>query len=273
MRAHRVIISIMTQTVFITGASSGIGAALALHYLSCGARVGLLGRNAAALSIEKFSQFASKNGDFAPQLSPLIKAEIADVCDAESMRAALRSLSEKLGVPDIVIANAGVSRGTLAGAMEDIPAFAQVMNTNVMGLVHTFTPVIDAMVARGSGTLVGIASVAGLRGTPGAAAYGASKAAAISYCESVRVELRNTGVKVVTICPGFIDTPMTQANGFPMPFMLSADEGARRIARAIAAQKAFAIVPWQMNIVGRVLRRLPIPIYDWALARAPRKPR
>jgi short-subunit dehydrogenase len=259
----------MTQTIFLTGATSGIGAALATHYLSQGANAGLLGRNTDALLRQNFEQFTSKNGSFAPQ----VFTEIADVCDAEAMRAAMQSLIEKLGVPDVVIANAGVSRGTLAGTMEDVPAFKQVFDTNVMGLVHTFTPVIDAMVARGSGTLVGIASVAGLRGTPGAAAYGASKAAAIAYCEALRVELRDTGVKVVTICPGFIDTPMTQANGFPMPFMLSAEEGARRIARAIDTQKAFAIVPWQMNIAGRILRALPIAIYDRILARAPRKPR
>jgi short-subunit dehydrogenase len=259
----------MTQTIFLTGATSGIGAALAAHYLSLGANAGLLGRNTDALLRQNFEQFTSKNGSFAPQ----VFTEIADVCDAEAMRAAMQSLIEKLGVPDLVIANAGVSRGTLAGAMEDVPAFKHVFDTNVMGLVHTFTPVIDAMVARGSGTLVGIASVAGLRGTPGAAAYGASKAAAIAYCEALRVELRDTGVKVVTICPGFIDTPMTQANGFPMPFMLSAEEGARRIARAIDAQKPFAIVPWQMNIAGRILRALPIALYDRILARAPRKPR
>jgi short-subunit dehydrogenase len=259
----------MTQTIFITGASSGIGAALATHYLSRGANAGLFGRNEDAFLRQNFSRFASKNGTFAPQVC----IEISDVCDAKSMRASMQSLIEKLGVPDIVIGNAGVSRGTLAGAMEDVSAFKHVFDTNVMGLVHTFTPVIDAMVTRGSGTLVGIASVAGLRGTPGAAAYGASKAAAIAYCEALRVELRDTGVKVVTICPGFIDTPMTQANGFPMPFMLSAEEGARRIARAIDAQKAFAIVPWQMNIAGRMLRALPIPLYDRILARAPRKPR
>jgi short-subunit dehydrogenase len=271
----------MTQTIFITGASSGIGAALAAHYHTCGADLGLLGRNGEALARVKLQCGAAridvKNSETAPQVwsgaAQKIETQSVDVCDAEAMRAAMQAFIEKLGVPDVVIANAGVSRGTLAGAMGDVPAFKQVMDTNVMGLVHTFTPVIDAMVARGSGTLVGIASVAGLRGTPGAAAYGASKAAAIAYCEALRVELRDTGVKVVTICPGFIDTPMTQANGFPMPFMLSAEEGARRIARAIDAQKAFAIVPWQMNIAGRMLRALPIAIYDRISARAPRKPR
>ncbi len=263
----------MNQTIFITGASSGIGTALAAHYSSQGANVGLLGRNAQALEAAKSERYSSKSADFAPQVLTKIEAQCADVCDALSMQGAMQALIERLGVPDVVIANAGVSRGTLAGAMEDVPAFAEVFNTNVMGLVHTFTPVIDAMVARGSGTLVGIASVAGLRGIPGSAAYSASKAAAISYCEALRVELRGTGVKVLTICPGYIDTPMTQVNTFPMPFLLSAKDGAQRIARAIAAEKAFTVVPWQMGIVGRILRRLPISVYDRILSRLPRKPR
>jgi short-subunit dehydrogenase len=267
------IISSMTQTIFITGASSGIGAALAAHYISRGANVGLLGRNGEALEQLKLRKISLKNTQTAPQVIPKIETAVADVCDAQAMQLAIEALIEKLGVPDVVIANAGVSSGTLAGAASDVPIFRRVMETNVLGLVHTFTPVVDAMVARGSGVLVGVASVAGLRGIPGSAAYSASKAAAISYCESLRVELRASGVKVLTICPGYIDTPMTQVNTFPMPFLLSADEGARRLARAIDAEKSFAIVPWQMGMVGRVMRRLPIALYDRILARMPRKPR
>ncbi len=259
----------MNPTIFLTGASSGIGAALARHYAhTCGADLALLGRNLAALSAIQ-AQCSANHLKTAPQ----VLTYVANVANENEMRVAMTALIEKLGVPDLVIANAGVSVGTLAGAASDLPAFRQVMETNVLGMVHTFTPVIDAMVARGSGTLVGIASVAGLRGIPGSAAYSASKAAVISYCESLRVELRGTGVKVVTICPGYIDTPMTQVNTFTMPFLLSPEAGARRIARAIAAKKAFAIVPWQMGLVGRAMRQLPIAIYDRILARMPRKPR
>jgi len=121
--------------------------------------------------------------------------------------------------------------------------------------------------------LVGVSSVAGFRGLPGASAYSASKAAAISYLESLRVELRNTGVKVVTICPGYIKTPMTDSNPYSMPFILEADEAARRIAHAIKRQVMFAVIPWQMDWVGRILKLLPRWIYDRLLVNAPRKPR
>jgi short-subunit dehydrogenase len=121
--------------------------------------------------------------------------------------------------------------------------------------------------------LAGIASVAGFRGMPGAAAYGASKAAAISYLESLRVELHGTGVKVSTICPGFIRTPMTAKNPFPMPFIIDADDAVRRMARAIDAGESYAVIPWQMAIVGRLLKLLPNPVFDRLLAGRKRKPR
>jgi len=129
------------------------------------------------------------------------------------------------------------------------------------------------MRAAGQGTLVGIASVAGFRGLPGAGAYSASKAAAISYLESLRVELHGTGVSVVTICPGYIKTPMTGQNPYPMPFMLDVDVAAKRIASVIDKQKRFTVIPWQMGLVGYVLRRLPCWLYDKLFANAPRKPR
>jgi short-subunit dehydrogenase len=125
----------------------------------------------------------------------------------------------------------------------------------------------------GRGTLVGVASVAGLRGLPGAGAYAASKAAAIAYLESLRIELRASGVRVVTICPGYIATAMTADNPYPMPFLLEAGDAAARIARVAAQGRSFAIVPWQMAIVGRVMRLLPDALWDRLLARAGRKPR
>jgi short-subunit dehydrogenase len=148
-----------------------------------------------------------------------------------------------------------------------------VLDVNVTGLAATLAAFAPAMRAARSGTLCGIASVAGFRGLPGAGAYSSSKAAAISWLEALRVELRGSGVSVVTICPGYIDTPMTQVNRYRMPFLLPADEAARRIARAIAAKRRLAVIPWQMAIIGRIMRRLPSPLYDRMMARAPRKPR
>jgi short-subunit dehydrogenase len=179
----------------------------------------------------------------------------------------------RAGVPDIVIANAGVSVGTLTEHAEDLPAFARVFQVNVFGMAATFQPFVAPMRAAQHGTLAGIASVAGIRGVPGAGAYSASKAAAINYLESLRVELRGSGIRVSTICPGYIETPMTAVNRYPMPFLLKADEAARRIARAIDRGASYAVVPWQMAIVARLLRLLPNPVNDALFARAGRKPR
>jgi short-subunit dehydrogenase len=195
------------------------------------------------------------------------------VRDAGALTRAAAAFIVRFGPPDIVIANAGVSRGTLTGHAEDLAAFRAVFDTNVLGIVHTFQPFLAAMRAAGRGALVGIASVAGFRGLPGAGAYSASKAAAITYLESLRLELRGTGIAVVTVCPGYIATPMTSENPYRMPFLLDADKAARLIARAIERRRRFYVLPWQMALVGRAMRLLPRWLYDAAFARAPRKPR
>ena len=193
--------------------------------------------------------------------------------DADAMTRIAGDYCAKHGVPDIVIANAGVSTGTLTELPEDLATFKAVLDINVLGMVHTFQPFIAPMRATRHGSLVGIASVAGYRGLPGAAAYSASKAAAISYLESLRVELRSSGINVVTICPGYIDTPMTARNPYAMPFLLGVDDAAKRIAKVIASGSSFAVLPWQMAIVARVLRLLPNWMYDRLFSDAPRKPR
>ena len=247
--------------VFLTGASSGLGEALARHYAAQGATLGLLARREAALSTLRAS-LPSEAAIYA-----------ADVRDAAAMRSAGEDFLARHGAPDLVIANAGISHGTSTEIADDAQTFREVMETNVMGLVNAFHPFVAAMRARRSGTLAGIASVAGFRGLPGASAYSASKAAAISYLEALRIELHATGVKVCTICPGFIRTPMTAKNPYPMPFILEADDAARRIARAIAAGSSFAVVPWQMALLGRLLKVLPNPVLDAVLAGRPGKPR
>ena len=251
----------MSQRVFITGASSGIGAALARYYAARGAVLGLVARRRAALQ----ELLATLPGEHA--------VYTVDVADEAGLRLAAADFSARFGVPDVVVANAGVSVGTLTEEEGDLRAFERVMRTNVLGMVATFQPFVAPMRARGSGRLVGIASVAGIRGLPGAGAYSASKAAVIAYLESLRVELHGSGVKVVTIAPGYIETPMTAVNRYPMPFMLPADEAARRFVRAIDAGAGYAVIPWQMGVVAKLLRLLPNPIFDRVFARAGRKPR
>ena len=247
--------------VFITGASSGIGEALARSYAARGDTLGLLAR--------REEQLAGLKGSLG------VPCEIypADVRDLKAVKAAAGAFMAKHGVPDIVIGNAGVSHGTLTEYEDDVDVFRRILDINVNGLVNTFHPFISPMRERGSGSLAGIASVAGFRGIPGASAYSASKAAAIRYCESLRVELRGSGVQVTTVCPGYIATPMTAENPYPMPFLIPAEEFARRCTRAIDAKSSLAVIPWQMAIVGRILGVLPNFLYDRMMARAGRKPR
>jgi NAD(P)-dependent dehydrogenase (short-subunit alcohol dehydrogenase family) len=195
------------------------------------------------------------------------------VRDAGAVAAAARAFVARFGTPDVVVANAGVSRGTLTEHADDLATFRDVLDTNVVGLLNTFQPFVAPMRAARHGTLVGIASIAGFRGLPGSGAYSASKAAAIAYLESLRVELRGSGVSVVTVCPGYIATPMTEGNPYPMPFLMSPDAAARSIARAVARRKRFHVLPWPMALLGRAFRALPRPLYDRMFANAPRKPR
>jgi NAD(P)-dependent dehydrogenase (short-subunit alcohol dehydrogenase family) len=249
------------QKIFITGASSGIGESLARHYAAHGAQLALVARRTDWLD------------KVANSLSPRPEVYVCDVRDIAALKAAAADFIAKHGVPDIVIANAGVSRGTLTEMEDDLQAFQDIFDINVMGVVNTFHPFVEPMKAKGAGTLVGIASVAGFRGIPGGGAYSASKAAAIRYCESLRVELMPAGVAVVTICPGYIRTPMTAVNKFRMPFLIDVDKAVIRFARAIEAKTSFTVIPWTMGIAARVLRVLPNWLYDRLFQRMPRKPR
>lgn len=250
----------MPLKVIISGASSGLGRALAQHYAGLGATVGLIARRQDLL--ETLSAELSGASTY-----------VADVRDALSIQAVAQDFMQRHGCPDIVIANAGISRGTLTEYAEDSKVFENILATNVTGMVNLFQPFIVAMRTSGRGSLVGIASVAGYRGLPGGGAYSASKAAAISYLESLRVEMYGKGVSVITICPGYVVTPMTANNPYRMPFILTAEDAAGKIARVIGNKTLFAVIPWQMAIVARILKLLPDFLYDWLFAKAPRKPR
>jgi len=252
----------LTLKVFITGASSGIGEALAVYYAAKGASLGLVARRSAFL--DGLNQ----------RLGGGHACYALDVSDAPALHAAAIDFISRFGAPDIVIANAGVSAGTLTECEEDLAVFRRVMDTNVFGMAATFAPFIPAIKAVGGDKrLVGIASVAGIRGLPGAEAYSASKAAAISYLESLRLEMRPYGIKVVTIAPGYIETPMTEINPYKMPFLLPVDKAAAGFAAAIARGSSYAVIPWQMGIVAKLLRALPNWLYDRLFTSAPRKPR
>jgi short-subunit dehydrogenase len=254
----------MTQLVLITGASSGIGKALALQYATQGCRLALVARQVDSikswLSPDKIS-------------SDRYELYSADVTSADSMAQLAESCLQRQGLPDLVIANAGISIGVDTAQRSDLDVMAQVVTTNLLGVAYTFGPFIAPMVARGSGKLVGIGSVAGIRGLPGHGGYCASKAGVISYCESLRGELRASGVQVVTLCPGYIATPLTQNNRYTMPFLMAPEDFARQASLAIAAGQSYKVIPWQMGWVAKLLRLLPNMVFDRVFAGRPRKPR
>ncbi|GGI18972.1 SDR family oxidoreductase [Oxalicibacterium faecigallinarum] len=257
-----------SQRVFITGASSGLGVALARHYARQGASLGLVGRRGEAL-LELVDSLPNRDRHCLYTL---------DVTDHDALSNAAQHFMAHAGGIDIVIASAGISRGTLTEYSEDLDVFDRILAVNVTATVATFSPFLETMRQQAAAgnhgcRLVGIASVAGIRGLPGASAYSASKAAVISYCESLRVELKTDGIKVVTIAPGYIDTPMTQVNDYAMPFLMSAEDFAQQAADVIAAGRSYRVIPWQMGVVAKILRLLPNCAYDFLFRNAPRKKR
>ncbi len=249
---------------FITGASSGIGQALALRFAREGWRLALVARRGAELQ-------AWVDGQGLPADRACVYA--ADVRDVRSIVDAGKACLAAQGVPDVVVASAGISVGIDTADFNDLEVLRATFETNNIGMAATFHPFLEAMRQRGSGRLVGIASVNGIRGLPGHGAYCASKAAAISYCESLRGECRSSGVKVVTLLPGYIDTPLTRGNRYSMPFLMPADAFAERAFAAIVAGDSYRVIPWQMGVLAKLLRLLPNAVFDRALSKRQRKQR
>lgn len=233
------------MNVFITGGTSGIGLELAKLYLLQGHRVAVCGRS------EK--RLRDNCGD------ARIIFYSADVANREEIHKAIGDFAVGNGL-DLLIANAGIPTGD-KNHIPDFVSARNVANTNFIGVLNTFEEGVRIMMQQRHGHLVGISSVAGFNGLPGASTYCASKAAVSALCESYAIDLKRYGIDVTTICPGFIKTPLTDINQHPMPFIMSAPKAAKRIARAIAKKKIIYVFPWQMHMVVKFLRLIPRSVY------------
>ena len=249
--------------VVITGASSGLGQALAERYARAGWQLALVARRG-----EVMRQWVERRG-----LSERACVYPAEVQVPTQMIAVAESCLARQGVPHVVIACAGISEGMDTVERADLAVMRDTLAINNLGMAATFHPFLQPMLDAGRGTLVGVASVAAIRGLPGHGAYCASKAGVVAYCESLRGELAPRGLSVVTILPGFIDTPMTRGNRYPMPFLMSASAFADRAFRAIEARRSSIVIPLQMGWVVRVLRLLPNAVFDRLMRGRGRKAR
>lgn len=252
------------RLAFITGASSGIGQALAARYSQAGFRLALVARRAGEIAAWAEAQGIGNDR---------VAIYAADVRDVDRITAVGRACIEEHGLPDVVIANAGISVGVDSADFADLEQLRTTFEVNNIGMAATFQPFVQPMRERHSGTLVGIASVAGIRGLPGHGGYCSSKAAVISYCESLRGECRPSGVKVVTILPGYVATPLTSRNRYAMPFLMSPAAFADQAFKTIEAGVSYRVIPWQMGVVAKALRTLPNALFDRVLAGRPRKRR
>ena len=250
--------------VFITGGSSGIGQALAVRFARAGWRLALVARRSADTEA-----WARAQGFDAGRCA----VYAADVRQIDAIGAAGRECIERQGLPDVVIANAGISVGMDTAEREDLDVMRDTLEINLLGVAATFHPFLAPMRERRRGTLVGIASVAAIRGLPGHGAYCASKAGVVAYCESLRGECRRDGVGVVTLLPGYVATPLTARNRYAMPFLLSPEAFAERAFRAIEAGASYRVIPWQMAVVAKLMRALPNAWFDRLTQRRGRKRR
>jgi short-subunit dehydrogenase len=246
------------KVAIITGASSGIGWALALALAGEGYRVGLVARRREQLAA--LAEQVRQTGGVA-EYAP------ADVGERVPTVSAIREVAERLGAPvDLLVANAGVGAPTVLEPM-NVPDLEKMYRVNVFGVIYSIEAVLPEMLARQSGHLVAVSSLAAYKGLPGESGYSSSKAAINNFMEGLRIQLRGKNIAVTTVCPGFVRTPMTEVNQFKMPWLLEADEAARRIVRALKRRKKVYNFPWQMSVLMRLTRWVP----DWLVARAMNK--
>jgi short-subunit dehydrogenase len=247
--------SLAGQVALVTGASSGIGWELAKQLATKGCKVGLLARRETPL--RELQALIALNGGH-------VAIAVANVGQREEVEAAFKTVREQLGPIDIVIANAGVGKPTLLNPV-NIADVEDMIHINVMGVIYTLSAALPEMINRKIGHLVAISSLAGYRALPGESAYCASKAAVNAYMDGLRIHLRGTGVKVTTVCPGFVKTPMTAMNTFHMPGLLEADVAARRIIRAIEAETKVYNFPWRLHLMVKLSRWLPDRLMNWVM--------
>ncbi|HEU4838214.1 MAG TPA: SDR family NAD(P)-dependent oxidoreductase [Micavibrio sp.] len=250
-------------SILITGASSGIGEALALHYAAPGVFLALSGRNEERL--EQVVAACRAKG-------ALIEIAILDVSDRENMRDWIGDMDETRPL-DLVIANAGISGGT-GGVMsgEPVDQARRIFDVNIMGVVNTIEPVLPRMIERKRGQIALISSLAGFRGFPSAPAYSASKGMVRFYGEALRGSLRSTGVSVNVVMPGFVKSRMTDANDFPMPFLMEASRAAEIIAAGLARDKGRIVFPALLHIGAWIGSVLPDWLAQKILGKLPAKP-
>ncbi len=249
------------ETVLITGASSGIGAALAHAYAAPDRRLILIGRNQSRLDAVVDALGPTK---------AVVHSATIDVTDKAFLTGWLQRVDGETPV-DLVIANAGISGGA-DGGQESRDQIDTIFDVNISGVLNTIHPLLDGMRARGHGQIALMGSLAGLRGFPGAPAYCASKAAILSYGDSLRVALKPVGISVSVILPGFVDSAMTARNPYRMPFKMTAEQAAAIIRRKLAKGKGRIAFPWPMALAARSGQILPWALVDRLLARAPSKP-
>lgn len=251
--------SFANRTAVVTGASSGIGRALAVALAARGARVGVTARRADRLA-DLTREITARGGTAA--------AAVADVADRSALHAAIRDLEAQLGPTDLLVANAGMSHHTGAAEM-NVPQVEEITRVNFFGAVYAIEAVLPGMIQRRCGHVVGISSLAAFKGLPGAAAYCASKAAVNAYLEGLRIELRPSGVAVTTVCPGFVNTPIV-ANNPKMPFLMEPDEAARRILRAVARRPGMFSFPWPLALLMKLAKWAPDRLVAKKVMRGPR---
>jgi short-subunit dehydrogenase len=245
--------SFANQVAVITGASSGIGWEVAKELARRQCAVGLVARRrdrleALAAEIAAFGGKSALAG--------------ADVADRRQTLAAIRHVQGQLGPVDLLIANSGIGAPTKLEPL-NVEEVEQMFRVNTLGVIYAIEAVLPEMLERGRGHLAAVSSIASYRGLPGESGYCASKAAVNVYMEGLRLQLRQRGIAVTTICPGFVHTPMTAVNQFKMPWVMPADRAARKIVAALERKKKVFNFPWQMNLLMKGAGWMP----DWLLAR------